>query len=251
MIVYGHRGAKGEAPENTTAGFAYARSLGIGGIELDVRLSVDHELVVIHDKTVDRTTNATGPVADFTAAELGRLDARGTCPDWHEPVGIPTLDEVLAQFSDPDAPTLQIEVKPDSPERIEVVCDRLVAVLGRTEVGRRVTVSSFDPEALRTIRRLAPDLRCAYIGAYDTPAFLDLAVKLGCRHADIPLATSAPATVREARARGLRVTGWFGNTPDELRTLLAWGVDHFITDEPTAALAFLAGPAGPDAASTR
>jgi glycerophosphoryl diester phosphodiesterase len=244
MIVYGHRGAKEEAPENTLAGFAYARRLGAGGIELDVRLSADGELVVIHDRTVDRTTNATGPVAEFTAAELGRLDARGGHPDWPEPVGVPTLDEVLAVFSDPDAPTLQIEVKPDGPERIAVVCERLAAILGRAVVGRRVTVSSFDPDALRTIRRLAPDLRCAYIGAYDTPAFLDLAVELGCRHADIPLAMSSPEAVREAQARGLRVTGWFGNTPDELRALAAWGVDHIISDQPTVALAFLAESAG-------
>ncbi|HZP14951.1 MAG TPA: glycerophosphodiester phosphodiesterase family protein, partial [Nocardioides sp.] len=83
------------------------------------------------------------------------------------------------------------------------------------------------------------------------PAFLDLAVELGCRHADIPLATSSPETVREAQARGLRVTGWFGNTLDELRALTAWGVDHVISDRPTAALAFLAESAGVGPKSAR
>lgn len=251
MIVYGHRGAKGEAPENTLGGFAVARRLGVGGIELDVRLSADLELVVIHDKTVDRTTNATGKVADFTAVELGRLDARGAMSDWPEPVGVPTLDAVLAQNVGADAPRLQIEVKPDSPERIELVCERLAAVLSRADIGRRATVSSFDPHALRTIRRLAPELPCAYITAYDEPAFLELAVELGCRQADIPLATGSPATVREARSRGLLVTGWFGNTPDELRALVSWGVDQIITDYPTVALAFLAEPADPGAVGAR
>jgi glycerophosphoryl diester phosphodiesterase len=244
MIVYGHHGAKNEAPENTLAGFAHARRLGVGGIELDVRLSADRELIVIHDRTVDRTTNAVGPVSEYSAAELARLDARGAVARWPEPVGVPTLAEVLVQHADADAPRLQIEIKPDSPEHIEQVCERLAALLERTDMGRRVSVSSFDADALRTFRRLAPEVVCAYIGAYDTSAFLDLAVELGCRHADIPLATSSPETVRAAQARGLRVTGWFGNTPDELRALLAWGVDHVISDEPAAALAFLAESTG-------
>jgi glycerophosphoryl diester phosphodiesterase len=251
MIVVGHRGAKGEAPENTLAGFDYARRLGVGVIELDVRLSADLELVVIHDQTVDRTTNTTGLVADYRAAELGRLDARGACPHWPEPVGIPTLDQVLADYSDPNGPRLQIEVKPDSPERIELICERLAALLSRADIGRRATVSSFDPFALRTIRRLAPELSCAYIGAYDEPAFLQLALELGCRQADIPLATGSPATVREAQSRGLLVTGWFGNTLDELRALVAWGVDHLITDHPTLALKFLAEPIDPGAVGAR
>src|SRR5439155_21621382 len=76
MLLFGHRGARGEAPENTLAGFAHARRAGVAAFELDVRPTADGRLAVIHDATVDRTTNATGAVSDFTAADLARLDAR-------------------------------------------------------------------------------------------------------------------------------------------------------------------------------
>ena len=97
MIVFGHRGARGEAPENTLSGFGFALGLGVDGLELDVRLSADGQLVVIHDETVDRTTDAAGPVAAFRADQLARLDARGSCPEWPQRVGVPTLEQVLRQ----------------------------------------------------------------------------------------------------------------------------------------------------------
>src|SRR5262245_48572737 len=90
-LIFGHRGAKGEAPENTLSGFSYARSVGVEAFELDVHLSADHELMVIHDATVDRTTNGNGPVAGFTAAELAALDARAGFAAWGVPVGVPRL----------------------------------------------------------------------------------------------------------------------------------------------------------------
>jgi len=237
VLVYGHRGARGEAPENTLVGFAHAQQVGVRAFELDVRLSADEQLVVMHDATVDRTTNATGAVAALTAAELGRLDARKTCPTWPEPVGVPTLDTVLESFA--PIPHWAIEVKHDTPERLERLCRLLVTAIEHYGMAERATVTSFDPVALDHMRRIAPDLPRAYIGAFDQPHFLQTALDLACRQIDVPIATGSTAVVRAAQGRGMRVTGWPGNSAEALRLLVEWGVDQVTTDYPSMALAWL------------
>jgi glycerophosphoryl diester phosphodiesterase len=237
VLIFGHRGARGEAPENTLAGFDYAYQAGVRAFELDVRLCADDQLAVIHDATVDRTTSATGAVAALTAAELGRLDARKTCPTWPEPAGVPTLAAVLERF----APLVQwaIEIKHDSPERLEQVGGQLVMAIERYGLAGRATVTSFDPIALGIVRRLAPALPRAYIGAFDQPQYLQTALGLGCRQIDVPIATGSAAVVRAAQQHGLLVTGWQGNDAAALRLLVAWGVDQITTDYPSMALAWL------------
>ena len=239
MLLFGHRGARGEAPENTLAGFAYAQKLGLTAFELDVRLTADARLAVIHDATVDRTTGKTGPVVEYTAAELARLDARRSFPDWPEPVGVPLLDDVLAAYA--GAMVFAIEIKRDESERLERVGTLVVNAIERFRLHGRVTITSFEPEALEIVRRLAPDVPRAYIGAYDTPAFLETAVRLECAQADIPLKTGAAEVVREAKFRGLRVVGWQGNTPEDLTALIGWDVDGITSDYPSLALRHLRG----------
>jgi glycerophosphoryl diester phosphodiesterase len=238
MLLVGHRGARGEAPENTLAGFAHALRTGVGALELDVRLSADERLVVIHDATVDRTTDRTGPVSGFTAAELGRLDARGDHHSWPEPVGVPTLEAVLERFG--GRVRLAIEIKRDAPERIERVAELLVAAIRARHLTEHVVVTSFEPDALAAARRLAPEVERAYIGAFDAPAFLDTASELGCAQVDVPVATGSAEVVREAQARGMRVCGWLGNAPGTLQVLVGWGVDAITTDYPTIAARELA-----------
>jgi len=239
VVLIGHRGAKGEAPENTLSGFAYGRRLGLTAFELDVRLSADDRLVVIHDPTVERTTHGSGPVASFTAAELAALDARAAFPAWPEACGVPTLDDVLGLIG--DTPRLQLELKSDEPTRLEHKTGLLVALLDRLglRVPARITISSFDPRALEVARRLAPELPRAFIGAYDGPADLETAVRLGAAVACIPLKTGSAAMAAAAQAQGLRVTGWLGNSADDVATLVAWGVDEITTDYPTVAQAAL------------
>src|SRR5690606_17261213 len=89
MQILGHRGAKGEAPENTLAGFAYAKQIGLDAIELDVRLTKDDQVVIMHDPTVDRTTNGQGAVGELTFAELHALDARADFPEWPAACSVP------------------------------------------------------------------------------------------------------------------------------------------------------------------
>jgi glycerophosphoryl diester phosphodiesterase len=236
MIVYGHRGARGEAPENTLAGFAHAQRVGVRAFELDVRLAADEQLAVIHDATVDRTTNATGSVAALTSAELSRLDTRKSYPSWPEPVGVPSLTTVLESFG--LIPHWAIEVKHDTPERLTRVCRRLATAIEQYALAERTTVTSFDPVALEYMRQVAPDVPRAYIGAFDQPHFLQTALELGCRQVDVPITTGSAAVVHAAQEHGLLVTGWQGNSAEAIRLLVHWGVDQITSDYPSMALAW-------------
>ena len=89
--LVGHRGARGEAPENTLASFQVAVEAGVTEMELDVRLSSDGQLIVLHDSDVTRTTGVRGNVRQYTRAQLGVMDARRNTPGWHSPTGIPSL----------------------------------------------------------------------------------------------------------------------------------------------------------------
>ena len=95
MQLIGHRGARFEAPENTIPGFRYAIDLGLTAVEFDIRMTGDGHLVVIHDATVDRTTNGEGEVSSFTLDRIQALDARSTFPEWPEPCVVPTFSQVL------------------------------------------------------------------------------------------------------------------------------------------------------------
>jgi len=236
MIVIGHRGAKAEAPENTLAGFAYARSIGVRAFEFDVRLCGDGVAVLLHDETVDRTTNASGHVSQFSASQLARLDARGDFADSPE-TGVPTLAEALDVLR--DARLLQIEIKSDAPERLAKVCRQVVDLVDQHGLTDRVVVVSFDATALAITQQLAPSLRRGLIGAYDDISFVDTAEKLGCWAACAGFRTTTHKIVSRAQAAGLNTTVWTVNDVDEVAALLDWGVDNVTTDCPGVVMKYL------------
>lgn len=233
MRLLGHRGAKGEAPENTLPGFIYAKNIpGLAGVELDVQLSRDSQLVVIHDDTVDRTTNGTGQVADFTTEELAALDARAAFPEWPKPCGVPTLDRILAVVK--EMAVLQIEIKRDTPGRLERVVPMLLGALRDHDVEDQVVIISFDPVALEILGRVAPDSpRRSLIGAYDSPKWLDRAIALGCTQVNVGLHRSSAEIVAAAHQAGLTVDGSLSDTPDDLARARTLGVDYTTTDYPS------------------
>jgi glycerophosphoryl diester phosphodiesterase len=237
VILYGHRGARFEAPENTLTGFRHALRQGITAFEFDVHLSADDQLVVIHDATVDRTTNGSGAVATMTVAELASLDARSIFPDWPEPAGVPALDQVLDLIGHAD--DMEIEIKTDRPERLQRVAELVLDAIRRFDLGERANVTSFDPVALEAIGRLAPQQRRGFIAKFETAQDLATALRLGARHCAIPIKTGSAERVREAHDAGLRVTGWQGNTREDVHTLLAWDVDAITSDYPTLARSVL------------
>ena len=194
--LYGHRGARGEAPENTVPGFAYAQRIGVTAFELDVHLSSDQELVVIHDPDVDRTTNGHGPVSAFTASELAALDARAAFPAWPEPSGVPRLVDVLDAFA--GTQTFQIEIKTNTADVLEVVAQKLVDLIGRYAIGDRTEVSSFDPAALAIMRRIAPRSRAPTSAATTRPSTWRPPWRWGAR---APASRTRPAAGRQSTRR--------------------------------------------------
>lgn len=238
MHIIGHRGARFEAPENTIPGFRYAVDLGVTATEFDIHLTADNQLAVIHDGTVDRTTNGTGEIHTFTLAELQALDARSIFPDWPEPCRIPTFREVLEVVK--VLPELEIEIKQDAPERLDIVVPLVVEEIIRFGLEQQVTITSFKTYPLEIAQRLAPQIRRGYIGNWDSPEFLETAERLGATRAAAHHPTADRALLAEARARGMEVTGWPTNSPEELASVLTMNPDLICTDRPTLIMQLLA-----------
>lgn len=237
MLIHGHRGARFEAPENTIPGFRYAVELGLRAIEFDIHLTRDEQLVIIHDATVDRTTNGRGAVADLTFAEIRALDARSIFPEWPEPCIVPTFSEVMDVVGHFES--VEIEIKTDLPERLDRVVPMVLAELERRDFPAGAVITSFNTYALELVQRLRPEQPRGYIGAWDSPEFLETAARLGATRAGIPNKTGSAEIVRAAQDQGITVTGWPCNTREEFDILMSWNVDFLCSDAPTTILGFL------------
>lgn len=236
MIVYGHRGAKGEAPENTLAGFRHAWRHGIRHFELDLALSMDGKPVIIHDLTVDRTTDQTGRVADFTAVELAQMDARGGPATWPEPVGVPSLEELLDEF--PDFEHLQLEVKKDSRNRLNILCNRLTEIIQRRDLFHRVAITSSDTWFLQQIRRRNTRIPLGLVTERKFPRPTRVAARLHCQYLCLGWHSCTDSLVKEAHKRGMHVSTWTVNRIHDMLSLEQQGVDSIITDYPTSTRMF-------------
>jgi glycerophosphoryl diester phosphodiesterase len=242
MLIYGHRGARGEAPENTLAGFRRAIEAGAPRVELDLQLSSDGELVVIHDETVNRTTDGRGLVAHKSVAELARLDARRGGPDWPDPQPVPTIVRVLEEF--PGLEHLQLEAKPvDAPGRA-LMADRLAALFRDFDLFARATVTSFDRELLRAVRAADARIPLGLVTDRTRPEPLKTALALGARLLVLHWKLCTAKRVQSAQAAGLEVSAWTVNDDAEARRLHALGIDSIVTDFPTRMIALAHGGFG-------
>jgi glycerophosphoryl diester phosphodiesterase len=232
IIIEAHRGARAEAPENTLAAFQRALDLKAHSIELDIHPAADGTLVVIHDDTLDRTTDGTGPVAALNLRDLRKLDAGAKIHADFAGERIPTLGEVMGRLA-PTPTLLNIEIKRPPPGMR--VAEGVVQLLRHYGQAERYVVSSFDADALLAVRRLAPEVKLALIG--EAAAVLARARELHlpwihCSHPSLTV-----ELVRQAHADGIRVGVWTVNDTEQVRHWAANGVDRIITDNPRAMLA--------------
>lgn len=232
LTIYGHRGAKGEAPENTLAGFDHAYGHGVRHFELDLVLSADGVPVVIHDLTTDRTTGKSGKVAQTSAAELSHLDARRNTTSWPKPVGIPTLEDVLARV--PDFQHIQLEVKTDQRSRLNILCNRLTELIQRKELQQRVVITSGDTRFLQETRRRDRTITIGLVADKRFPNPANLASRLGCRYLCLNWRICSEAIVETAHRRDMHVSTWTVNRIHDMLALEKKGVDSIITDYPTS-----------------
>lgn len=229
-LVIGHRGASADAPENTLAAFGLAAEQGAQGVEMDVRLAADGNVVVIHDKTVARTTGGTGAVADLTTAELQALDAGLGQP-------VPTLDDVFQAFG--PALLYNVELKDYSlrSHGLEIaVADRIAAY----HLENQVVVSSFNPLIVRRARRhLSRTTMTAVIWDRGPRWLWHLPAETEADHPHYSLVDEA--YMAWARQQNHRVHVWTVDDPAEARRLTRLGVHAIITNKPGLIAEALAG----------
>jgi len=241
-LLYAHRGASAELPENTIAAFRRGLERGANALETDVHMTRDGHVVVSHDPSGGRMAAAPTPIRHSTLAEVRRwdagwgfIDASGKRPFAGTGLGIPTLEEVLEEF--PDTP-INVDVKQRHPTMI----DPLLALLRRMRVEARVRLASFETATVREIRRRGYPgptglgqteviaLVMLPLAALRLLAVREGAVQIPPRAARIDLATQGFVT--KCHALGLRVDYWVVDDPAEARRLLELGADGIMTDDP-------------------
>ncbi|MFE9405716.1 glycerophosphodiester phosphodiesterase [Streptomyces sp. NPDC006530] len=215
FLTIGHRGVMGVEPENTLRSFVRAERAGMDVIELDLHLSKDGALVVMHDAEVDRTTDGTGPIGELTLAELRELDAG-------QGERVPVFEEVLDAVKTP----IQAEIKDTAAARA------LAEVILRRDLVGRVEVISFHDAALAGIAALVPGLRTGLVDDDWGPDLLDRALAVGAKSLVLSIERITFETVERAHAAGLKVIGWTVNTQDQLRLVRALQLDGATTDHP-------------------
>ncbi len=246
-LIFAHRGGAKLAPENTMAAIDNGMRLGADGLEIDVQLSADGVPVVIHDQTLDRTTDRVGPVSSLTAAELARVDAGyrfevdGQHPFRGQGIGVPVLDDVLAKY--PDTRVI-IEMKGGQPELARAVA----ASIRKADAVHRICVGSFHQGSIDAIRAEHPDVitsasqhearwtlhrswvrwpwisRQPYV-AFQVPEYAGR------------MRVVSRGFVRQVHKQGHVLQVWVVNERDDIRRLLDWGVDGIISDRPDIAVA--------------
>lgn len=230
-LVIAHRGASAAAPENTLAAFRLAADQGADGIELDVQATADGHLVVIHDATVDRTTDGTGAVAALTLQQLCRFDAGRKFAPAFAGERIPLLAEVFEAVR--ARLLVDVEVKAAGIEGL------LVDLVRRMELTRLVLISSFDMQVVARVRELAPEIPA---GLLQLAAHPQVAARLGAAAYLPSIGTLTADTLTFCRQYDLRVITWTVCTEAEARHALSVGVDGMIADDPVFARGMLAAP---------
>jgi glycerophosphoryl diester phosphodiesterase len=229
VMRVGHRGAKGHAPENTMTSFNLGVELGASVVETDVHLSKDDQVVVIHDHTVDRTTNGHGYVKDMTVAELQALDAGSWFDRKYAGERILTLAELLAWGK--DRVPIAIEIK-NGPIYYPGIAEKTIRLLREHGMEYQAILISFDHFVLRQAKMIAPEIATGilYAGRLIDPVGAARSAGADALHPNWAYVT--PDLVENAHAAGLAVSPWCPNETPTLRALDKMGVDSIGTDYP-------------------
>lgn len=223
-LILGHRGSPRELPENTMASFRRALEVGADGIELDVQPSADGVPVILHDDALDRTTDATGDVSRLAWARIAEARAGG------EPV--PRLEEVAAWGAETGA-FLNVEIKRGGVERAAIDAIAAAGLLPST------VFSSFLPDVVAAVRKLAPDAQCYLLTETWGAEVLSLARQLGVHGICLGVRAATASALQELRAANLPVIVWTVDEPDRIRELIREDVRAIITNLPSLAVSLV------------
>ncbi|HLS24683.1 MAG TPA: glycerophosphodiester phosphodiesterase family protein [Beutenbergiaceae bacterium] len=238
--VIAHRGNSSVAPENTMAAFESAWRAGADVIELDIQLTADGQAVVIHNDTLDATTDATGPVSTRTAAELGEVDAGSWFAPSFTGQRLPLLRDVLSWLRERDGLGLLVEFKGEwDPAPVSTVVEQIEDA----GVGGRIVVQSFAVSTVRALADVAPDLRRGLLIdslAEDTFSLCAQLRVAQCNPSGLIL-MEHPETLQLIQDRGMQAMVWTVNEVAHWDALLQMGADGIITDRPDRLRGYLAG----------
>lgn len=233
MKIFGHRGYSGKYPENTMLAFEKAWQCGAHGVELDVQYTADGELVIIHDEKIDRTTNGKGLVRSYTLAELQKFDASYIYKDYgFNP--IPSFEEYCKWVRDKDLIT-NVELK-TGVYPYPGIEEKVLKLLQKYNLEDRVIISSFNHFSIMNMKKIAPHLKYGllsetwlidagkYTSALDVPCYHPLFHNL------------TDEVVAELKAHNLEINTYTVNEAEDIRTMLAKGIDSIISNFPELAL---------------
>ncbi|TCP58860.1 glycerophosphoryl diester phosphodiesterase [Tumebacillus sp. BK434] len=231
LPLIAHRGAAMLAPENTIPAFDAAVALQAESLELDVQMSRDGVLVVLHDSTVDRTTNGKGAVKELTFAELRALDAGVKFDQTFRGTKVPTLDEVLTRYGRSTGLLLELKV----PSRYPGIEEKLAALLRQHQLDTadsNVVVHSFDSRSLQQFHLHAPDVPVGVLikrsDKLNEAQLRRYAAFADSIHPNLKLVT--PSLVEQVHELGMKIIPWTAQSPEDIQVLAAAGVDAVITD---------------------
>jgi glycerophosphoryl diester phosphodiesterase len=243
-LVIAHQGGDEVWPGNTMFAFQNAADLGVDVLEMDLHITKDGVLVIMHDETVDRTTDGTREIESMTLDELKELDTGydwsmdkgATFPFRGQGITVPTMQEVFTAFPNM---RMTIEIKKTNVSMAKPFCD----LIRRHQMQEKVLVASFHDERLKEFRRECPEvatssaknettvfvlLTKAFLGSLYSPKFFALQVP----EESGGITVMTPAFVRAAHERNLAIEPWTINDAETMQKLIAWGVDGIITDRP-------------------
>ena len=233
-LVIAHRGASMYAPENTIAAFELAVEMGADAIELDTMLTADGPPLVIHDQSLERTTNGSGSVASKTVAEITLLDAGSAFDARFAGEKIPTLEEVFATVGHKILINVELKNYASPFDRLPETVIDLVMKKGLAD---RVLLSSFNPIALIKAKRASEKIRRAALtggGPKIVRGFIEVFTNYFALHPEVSLVNQG--MIDKHHSAGNKVNAWTVNEESEMMKLLSMGVDGLITDKPDIAI---------------
>lgn len=232
--IFAHRGSKGTHPENTMTAFIEAERVGADGIELDVHLSSDGEVVVIHDETLDRTTTMTGYVQDYTAKELKQADAGFYFSERFYGQQIPLLREVF-EWVKGNQLLINVEYKTDE-IAYKGIEQKVIDLIRAFHLEKRIILSSFNHDSIAIAKQVAPDIERALLFK-QLPKDIYTILAQKCEAGFHPKRkTVTKELTAYAQQLGYKVRPWTANSAKHILLLADFGVDAIVTDYPEQAL---------------
>jgi len=234
--IIGHRGVRGRAPENTLAGFRKAAAMGLSWVEFDVALTADGVPVLLHDATLDRTTDGEGPLAEADWARIRELDAGSWFGPEFAGEKIPSLEEAMGLLEELGLGA-NVEIKP-TPGRETATGERVaerLASLPAGDPGSRI-LSSFSRDSLRAAREAAPRIPRALLVRKVEPGWHEALEELGCGLLHSGHQSLTEETVASVRRAGFPLAAFTVNERARARELFSWGVQSVFSDDPEALL---------------